>query len=387
MKQIKNRKGIAFLTTVILLAIIVLICAGLSVAILRDVYTVKQLRYATQAYFLAEAGIEKALKELHADFSYSAPVGSTPLGAGTYSITIDTFPGSLNRKLITSTGSVRCGIDKYVTRAINVQVRSTMPEAFNYSALGGGKMLIAGGSVISNAGDIHVHSNSPAASKSLSVGNDAGTGEVQGDVSACGQVFVHDPNGTVTGDIESGADYIDPPPFDDTFFQYYYDLANEDSNVFNGSQDFWSDPCAGTTNKVCYVSGGQARLHGTWAMTGCIVATGKIIINRLLPLGGGHITQHQATDPTSGKLLPAFMSKNSNVEIWDPTDMEGMVYAGNRVFVDSWWGTAGPTTIDGSAYGRGRVVLSAQTNLHYRMPNPPGLPSDSQTVEILSWSR
>jgi len=366
-----NQSGVAFLATVILAGIIVVVCTGLSLVILRDAYTVKQLKYKTQAYFLAEAGIEEGIKEIKEDFFGYSPSGSTSLGAGTYSIRVINS-NDTNLRLIVSTGIVRG-----IARIIRTQVRFSGPEAFNYPALGGGKMYIAGGSIISNGGPIMVHANSSAVSGALFVGSRWGTGTVSGDASACGQVIVHDPNGTVTGSVTPNAPYVDLPPFDANFFQWYYDRAAADGNVKTGTQLFFSDPCAGTTNKICYVNG-QVRLIGTWTMTGCIVATGKIIINKW---ASGVITQQQHEN------LPAFMSINNDVEIWDPTNIEGMVYAGSRVKIDSLWGAFGASVIDGSAYGRGRVILSAQTNLHYIRPDPPGLPTNVQTVSVVSWSR
>lgn len=374
-----GRKGIVFFTTLVLLTMIVFICSAIAIVILRDAYTTKRMKYNMQAYFLAEAGIEQALKEVYNNFDYVPSGLSTNLGNGSYLIAITTYALDPSRKLISSTGTV-----KGVPRTIKVQVKYTGPEAFNYPAMGGGKLTISGDSIISNSGPISVHSNSPG-NKAVEVGDANKTGTVIGNASACGTVSVHPTNGTVTGAITDKnsvppASYVELPPFDDNFFQYYYNLANADGKVYRPgwplyTKIFTSNPCTGP-NHVVYVDG-HARIVGTWEMTGCIVATKKIIINQI---ASGRITQHQWQN------LPAFMSKGQDVEIYDPTDIEGMVYANGFIWVDSIWGTYGPTTIYGTLYGKSWVNIKNKTLLHYRRPNPPGLPAGTVAIKALSWS-
>jgi hypothetical protein len=366
----RYRHGAVFLMTIILLSIAVFMSSTLSIMVLRDVYAVKRFENGQKAYFLAEAGVEEALKNANEDFD-SIPSGYTnTLGEGTYTVTVVSLPTELSRKLIVSTGTI-----KGISRTLNIQIRYTGPAAFNYPALGGGWLTIAGNSVISDSSPINVHSNSPG-NYAVSIGERRSTGRVEGNASACGRVVVHDPNGTVTGTVPSYAPYVELPPFNDNFFQYYYNLALADDNVKYGVVTFKSDPCAGKPNHVCYVIG-QARLKGTWDMTGCIVATGKIIINKW---HSGHVTQHQWQN------LPAFMSKNSDIEIYDPTDIEGMVYAGGYIHIDSAWGIYGPVSVYGTLYGKSWVNIQAMTQLHYRRPNPPGLTTGPIGVEVLSWS-
>lgn len=373
-----SKIGMVLFTTMGLLMVVVLICSSISILVLRNSYTTTRYKYSTQAYFLAEAGVEEALKELKNDFSYSPSGFPKTLGAGTYNISISRYSGDASRKLIISSGTVR-----NVSKTIRVQVHYTGPDAFNYPALGGGKLTVAGGSTISNSGPVDIHSNSPANSGAVQVGARAtwfqpvNTGLVEGNASACGHVDIYnDGISTVTGTTTHYAPYVELPPFDDNFFQYYYNLAQADGKIYSGVQIFTSDPCAGTTNHVVYVDG-QVRLTGTWEMTGCIVATGKIIVNKW---ASGHITQHIYGN------LPAFMSKGSDVEIWDPTDIEGMVYANGFIEIDSIFGTYGPTVVYGALYGKSWVNIKNKTELHYVRPNPPGLPSDLIGVDILSWS-
>lgn len=354
--------------TIILLSIIVLICAGVFIMLLRGAYDVNRIRYGAQAYFLAEAGVEEAIKKMNEEgFSPSGyPKSNQPLGSGTYSVSIRTNTTDASRKLITSTGTV-----KSVSRTIYVQVYNTTPAAFDYAALGVGKLTVSGGSVVSDTTAVTVHSNSPASNDALTVGSKHdGSGLIEGNGSACGGITVY-PNGSVTGSTLPNSSYVAPPPFDDSFFHYYYNLAFADHKTYSGNKTFTGDPLAGTANHVVYVDG-QAILEGSWTMTGCVVATQKIIINKT---SGGHITQHQYQN------LPAFMSRK-DVEIYGPTDIEGLVYADGWIDVNA----TGVTTIYGSLYGTNWVNLESETRLHYRRPNPPGLPSGTVAVTVLSWS-
>ncbi len=244
-------------------------------------------------------------------------------------------------------------------------------------------MLVAGGSVISNGVPIKVHSNAPdAADKSLTIGvSPTSTGTIVGDASACGTISTTDGDGNVVGFItgtpEENSDYIEPPPFDDSFFAHYYSVAK----TYSGNQIFTSNPFASIPNKVIYVTG-QVTLRGTWTMTGCIIATSKIVINDTAP--GGKITQQKAADPIEpAKDLPAFLSKNNNIEIYDPTTINGVVYAKGRIIVNSSHGLTGNTVIYGSVYAEQRINFNAKIDLHYEEPSVAGF----SPLEIESWSR
>ena len=364
----KRQKGIAFFTTLVLLGIIVLICSAISLMALRDGYTVTRLKKSVQAYYLAEAGIEEGLKEVTANFSWAPSGYPKSLGAGTYSVRVLTSSTDPTRKLIESTGTV--GI---VSKRLYVQVKYNGPLAFTLPAMGGGKLTIAGGSVISDTGPINVHSNNPG-NGAVEVGSWpalGGSGRVEGTASAVGTVIKR-ANGTITGGWTNNAPMIPLPPFDANFFGWYHDHADK---VYPGNQTFDAThlPFAGP-NHIVYVNG-WVHLDGTWTMTGCIVATGDIIINKW---AAGVITQHQWQN------LPALLSQGK-IEIYDPTNLEGMLYADGWIQIKSLWGSTG-CQIYGALYGKLWVEIKNATQLHYRMPDPPGLPTGTVGVSIQSWS-
>lgn len=367
----KSRKGFVFFTTLVLLSIVVLMCSALSIMLYRNSYTVKTLKYCMQAQFLAEAGVEEALVSANNDFAFTPSGYPKNLGDGTYNITATTYPGDSTRRLIRSTGAV-----KGISRNISIQLKYIGPPAFNYVAMGGGRMRINFNSVINGA----VHSNSLAAGwfdPAVRVGGILGAGTVNGNASACGEVR-KESNGTITGNQTSGAPSVALPPFDSVFFQYYYDLAAADGAVYNPSgplriQTFNSNPCTGP-NHVVYVNG-TVYMEGDWEMTGCIVATNTIWINFF---SRRTITQHKWQN------LPAFMSINRDVVVTSPTNIEGLVFAGGSYSSINF--LSGSCLINGCVLARGTTFLSARTTINYVKPNPPGLASGTIAVNIVSWS-
>ncbi|MCM8782477.1 MAG: hypothetical protein NC828_05455 [Candidatus Omnitrophica bacterium] len=355
-----TQKGMAFLTSLILLGIIVLLCSAISLMVLRDTYTITRIKSGMQAYFLAEAGIEEALKELTDDFNWSPP-GSKSLGAGTYILTITNSTDS-TRKLITSTGTVGA-----VSRIIKVQVRNNIPPAFTYAMLSGGQTRIWGWSTIN--GDIHANSTltsvlAPAMSIGLLLPS-----TVNGGASACGRVRIY--NGSVNpGPPVDNAPAVPLPNFDDAFFNYYYNLANADGKAYSTSQTFNSDQCTGS-NHVIYVNG-NITLNGSWSTTGCYVATGNITIN-------GAITQLKYQN------LPAFMSKNGNISISNSlVSFQGMVYAGNTISVSIALPIGRFDSTGGCLYARNDIRYRG--NLTYQQPHPPGMFIPTG-INIESWNQ
>lgn len=368
MNMLRRKEGMIFFTTLILLLTVVLICSGLSVLLLRNTYTVNNIKYAVQAKCLAEAGAEEALKKIYEnDFNPPGyPKTDVPLGGGTYSVSILTYPGDSNRKLIKSTGTV-----KGVSGSVAVQVYNNSPDAFNYAVLSESTMRINWNSVVT--GDVHSNSTNTAPSNPAVLVGGLGAGRVNGTASACGDVLRWPSNGIITTEIDS-ASRVELPPFgtDAGFFPYYANLAAADGKVYSPGgflhiQTFNSNPCTGA-NRVVYVNG-NVILDGPWEMTGCIVATGFILFT------DGAITQHKYLD------LPAFMSKDSFIWILAPASIEGMIYAGGTLGVSIY----SSTTINGSVYTRGPAFpfLSTNATINYVRPNPPGL---SSNVSVLSKS-
>src|SRR3989338_2798598 len=140
-----NKNGVAFLTTIILLGIAVIASAALSFMLLKDAFMVKRLKASTEAYYLAEAGIEEGVEDLwDNDFDTSRFPIIRNLGGGSILVNLNTSKWtSDNILLITSIGTVGS-----ITRTIKTEIKANIPPSFNYVILSNGKIFITQGSVV-----------------------------------------------------------------------------------------------------------------------------------------------------------------------------------------------------------------------------------------------
>lgn len=76
---------------------------GLTQVTTNEYQAVMHERSATKAYFVAEAGMEKAVKELNASSVYAGTGGPVSFGGGEYVITVSAGP-TATRKVVTATG-------------------------------------------------------------------------------------------------------------------------------------------------------------------------------------------------------------------------------------------------------------------------------------------
>jgi len=403
----QQKKGIVFFTTLILLALTVLICSSVAMVVLRDKFTVRKMKDSTQSLYLAEVAMEEVLVQLNNNYNSAITGYPKSLAGGTYTITVEDDPVYGDRKNITATGTYD-GVDKI----IKVQVNYIGPLAFQYASMAGGKIIMYGGDegvTLSNEdGDpvnIHSNANDPANPANVIVvgwpintGNQ-GTGTLQGNASAASgnaNAIRVAPGSVITGIQTLNAGTIPSPPFDADFFNQYQIWAQEDGTYFDGDRvyrnrnndnSFYANPCNETlgANHVVFING-DVDLSGTWEMTGCLVATGHIMINDNPPGTEGVVTINQWGN------LPALMSSgtkpgnNKGISIKDPTNVEGMIYANEDIKIKISAGLDDPTVIRGAVYTPEDITLRMNTQLNYVRPNPPGLATSGSGVNILSWT-
>ncbi len=370
-----NKKGIAFLTTVIILGIITLVCAGLTFVVINDAYSIKQLRYATQAFCLAEAGVEEAVRTLYdTGFDTSGyPMANIALGNGTYSVALTNHPTD-DLVLITSTGTVRG-----VSRTVEAMVRDNTIDAFTYPVLCGGRLFIAGGLALFGGANTQVYggdvrSNSANQNWAVYVGGLITSGYVDEDAYACGRIR-RSWLGVINGDENPNSPAVEMPPFDASFFDYYKDLAQNGGLYYNGHKTF----TAGTYtpgNGVMFVNG-NATVRGNVTINGCLVATGQIRVNP--NFGNYTFTQNQVGN------LPALMTKGGNIGIYCPSTINGLIYTSNRITTFSL-PVLGVIDIDGIVIGKGGVFLYAVTQVDFVPQTVPGIPGTDSPVQIEAWS-
>ena len=374
----KKQKGIVFFTTLVLLGLAVLISAAVVLMVLRDVYTVKRIQNVAQAYYLAEAGVEKAINTLYNNFSWAGPDSAT-LGAGSYNVTI-TPNADVTRKMIVSTGDVGGGI----TRTIKVQIKNNLPPSFDYALLCGGDFYALGG--LNITGKLHSNSNTqsgwflffiPTGAVVLwKLGPNPPT--INGNVSTVGEV--HSVNGVINGTITNDAPAVPPPPFDNNFFGWYAANASKTyttSQTFNGVAIGITAPVgSGKVDYVTYVQG-NVTFKGTCTVKGCVVATGNITFQ------SGSCDQTQPAGKDAG--YAAFMCQGHL--LIDPAynlNMNGVVYA-DDLSLSLNLGSGGVVQ-NGSFYTNGGAIfLWSNDVLNYVRPHPDGL-NIPAPISVLSWT-
>jgi len=407
MNSIKQKKGIVFFTTLILLALTVLICASVTVLVLHDKFNIRKVKDSTQAIYLAETAMEEVLARLYEDYNSAVTGYPKNLAGGIYTVTVEDDASHEGRKKIQATGTYN-GIIK----VIRAQVNYLGPQVFQYASMAGGTITIYGAdegvTLADEDGDpvkIHSNANDPANPANVIVvgwpisTGASGIGTVVGNASTASDnanAIRVAPGSVITGTQTTDAGTIPAPPFDADFFNQYQTWASEDGTYFDGNMTwknnpandkaFYSNPCneAEGANHVVFVNG-DVDLTGTWEMTGCLVATGHIMINDNPPGTEGVITINQWGN------LPALMSsgtKSGNskgMSIKDPTNIEGMIYAKKDIMIKISAGLDDPTVIRGAVYTPEDITLRMNTQLNYEKPNPPGLATSASGVNVISW--
>lgn len=132
----KSRIGAAFFWTVLMIGILGIMAGALAKVVSKDVFTAQYLKYSTQAFFLAEAGISHSFSQLKVDFSDATITNTISLGAynGDYDVTITT---NGDNKVATSRGTV-----KGVARTVVAEFSEAVPyDAFNYAVFANRNIL------------------------------------------------------------------------------------------------------------------------------------------------------------------------------------------------------------------------------------------------------
>ncbi|MDD5680330.1 MAG: hypothetical protein PHI59_03720 [Candidatus Omnitrophica bacterium] len=377
MKSCASKKGAAFLTTVILIGIAVIASAALSFMLLKDAFTVKRLKASTEAYYLAEAGIEEAIQELWDNtFDLSKFPIVRNLGTGNITVNISSSKwASDNILLITSTGTANG-----ISRRLKTEVKANIPLSFNYTILADKKILPTNQTTTNCGNSNGVHSNSSATGGFLSPPAVYVVGLlrpciVNGNASAVGHVRTL-LQGSITGTKTDHAPAVSLPSFDADFFQYYITKATQSGDIYtpsSGTQVFSSTTLT-PANGVIYVVGNVSIEHDV-SLTGCIIATGHIWVNFIVD---GTFNQTQVGN------LPALMSRGGGIWIWSPTTLNGLVYATGDILTLSLWGTFGNININGEIMSKGNITLADKATITYVKQNPPGLGANP-IGWILNW--
>jgi len=279
-----NKRGVALILISILLVVLTIFSTALiSASFSENAFAIRYLE-STQAFWLAEAGIEQALDGLRADSNLTA-INETMLGKGGYDVTIvDNLDGSYT---VNSTGFIPFDAPR-ASRVIQAEMDLTMIPNNFYDT------------VIWSESDINI--------KGGGRGNWA---SVTGNVISGGTIYTKPANATITniitGNISTNDSTADSLPLLD-FAQLRYISKNQnnyhDSGNLTGSfpGSFWYNQSAKIPNIVFlegdlvlsgnvnvggfFIVGGDSiyttTITGTVGIDGCIYTPGEILVK-----GGG----------------------------------------------------------------------------------------------------
>lgn len=364
MRSLKNQEGTIFLTTMVVLLLMIL-TGSFFFAMSSGAFSYsKALERSAQSKYLADG----ALSRLFSTVTATQPTGTTfsnqSLGPGAHSGSITNIGG---RFLATGSGNV---INS--TKTSTAEITPPTLNALNFAIAGGGNVQwtsTGGGSSNAVTGDIYTGGTATL------------NGTVAGNVSAAGSTITT--TGTISGTQTTNyAPVVSFPTVDTSFYQ---SIANANGYYYNGDRSYSSGTFpAAPTGGVVYVNG-NLTLYGVVTTTACIIATGDI---NMVKVGG---TQPSVTINQYSNY-PALMTINGSItQTCDGNsgdfDVDGLVYSGNNFTLTQ---NHDDVTINGSVLARGSVTTSftsqSTVNTTYVAQNPPGFSSGSATTQIVSYN-
>ncbi|PKP57640.1 hypothetical protein CVT91_10140 [Candidatus Atribacteria bacterium HGW-Atribacteria-1] len=287
-----NQKGMALLTTLIFVFILVTFAVALLTMTSNDTKLSALQRDSTRAFYLAETGIEKALWYLNTPsgssdgglnwrtdgFKQNYPVGSTNYYEFKIEDTILPDPNLIEPIKINSKGVIYDGNKIYGSRQVQIiAVKKTSPSSevgYNYAIITDGDLTLRGGISIHNG---KVHSNGNFDHTKIGGGGDF---TIDGEITAVG---------TVSGiDGTSGVLPVDLPTVS---FDFYKDLAVKglhEGKYYETSVNFDSNK---ELSGIHFINGDVTINSEITINGGAIFATGTITT-----LGNAKVIHTRRTD-------------------------------------------------------------------------------------------
>jgi len=329
----EGKKGIIFINTLIISALMVVIAVAATNMILQDSYMIRRLKNSQKAQYLAEAGINAALAGLADDFNLGIfPVSGT-IGADTYNVT---YAESGGRVLLTSTGTVTMGsgTSDDIVRRVSAEIKDLTPSSMYYIMSSGTDLRIRAGFVTLTDINGKVHGNN---SVWLRTGLLLGFMDISDTATyTTDTVYIDTYLGTITVDgVHFGigthttrdgwnAIAVTLPEFD---YNYYRQLAIDSGDYYSGNRTF--DGATLTPgNGIVYVEG-KATIKGNTHVYGGLVAEEiEIATERwwIFVTKKGEFYQHESGDKN------AIVSRLGNISVDGELHTEkALVYAENDI--------------------------------------------------------
>lgn len=341
-RVICNTRGAVLLLTFIFMVTLSAIAASYIFLVTSGTRTVGGQTNNMLAFYLAEAGLNKAVWYLlntapdsstdgswrTSDYPAAAGAGASDpkqesLGAGTYTMWVQNSGSSI---LITARGTVS-GLERFLRQTFDYDTgNGTPPESFTYANYAGGD---------------------------IDFGSSGGTAQVAGDIAAEGNID-NSNSVPVSGTSDDDPD-IELPVVD---YAAYEAAADQ---VINGNKTFAENS---TSGGIWYVKGNVTVEQGV-TINGTIIAEGNI------NLTGNNITV-TATSPYPALIAQGDIAGDSNSNY----TITGSIFTeGNLTF-----NNINNFTFTGSIVAYGNIELSRSNNFNITfVPSVPPFISDSQS--------
>lgn len=255
-----NRKGIALIIIFIVILILTTLTATIVSRSITESRIAKRHQESIEAFWLAEAGLNRALNELRTGFSAGSGLckWSASLGSGRYCVDLGELDGTGENRLVTAHGCVPDGdcVNARIQRTLQAMMHKvvSVPDNFYSNAIYG-------------AGDINI-------------GSLNNKDNIHGDV-RYGQAI--SPNPPPSGAIVEGGSVIPDPsinPLARLDFDQLRVISQSQPGNYNNPDgpfpaSFWYDETAGIPN-VIFLEG-NFTLSGNKTIGGFIVVGGEVI--------------------------------------------------------------------------------------------------------------
>ncbi len=334
--------------------------------------SVQAARYAVasaQALSLAEAGLDKAISQLNQDANYNGE-SNTPLGAGTYSITV--ADEGTNTKRLTATGSVPYSATKTATKIVTaLSGIDTTIVSFNYGAqVGAGGLVMNNGSKITGniysdgsisgsgiiTGDATVASGTPARSLSGVTVNGNARAHTLSSCTVGGDAYYQ----TISSCTVNGAKHPGST-----------DMASVPMPISNAQVTSWETAAAagGITAGPYTINGtttiGPREINGNLTVNGTITLSGVVWVHGNITFSNGAKLNVAATTGNDGAVLiadnPGSEATSGIVLLSNNVSVSGNGSAGSYPMVLST--NSGSTAITVSNNAEGAIVYAAHGTL------------------------
>lgn len=291
-----GNKGSVLVASYIILTVLLLFGTIFFTRIVNDRKLLDISRERQEAFYLAEAGVDRAVDELNTDFSFAGTASPQALGRGEYEVTVTIL--SASRRSVDARGYVPSKADTRASRRIEAIVRRQTPPNFYDYAIYSSHDIDFNGSSYSVTGDI-IYADSVDNSANV-----AGTLTQDASVSPLAQFdfAVLRAMAVSQGNLYDTARLSDVQKSKDSYPSSFWFSAPTNP----------SDPTTGTPN-VVYVEGdmvlngnigtiggfflvvgnvltdpedtSDTSINGNGQVAGCIYTTGKFRVNG----GGGNL--------------------------------------------------------------------------------------------------